>query len=119
MNAESWCPAQLLTMEIGTPACSISVRVVYLESCRVIRRSPLEQPPELVGVPLGVDRDAQFVSDDVLAALVPAEFREPGLIRGARRRGSPVRPCAECWVEFPQCGAVRACAFWSTVGINL
>ena len=27
-------------MEIGTPACSIRVKVVCLESCRVIRRSP-------------------------------------------------------------------------------
>ena len=30
----------LLMMEIGTPACSMSVRGVWRESCRVIRRSP-------------------------------------------------------------------------------
>jgi len=47
---------------------------------------PPEQPPELVGIPLGVNRHAPLVSNQVLTALVPAEGGEPGLILGARRR---------------------------------
>ena len=69
--------------------------------------SPLEQSPELVGVPLGMNRDAQLVRDDILAALVPvkaAALAPPrpvplasgsGLGRPARRSGpgrlTPIR----------------------------
>jgi hypothetical protein len=43
---------------------------------------PFGQPPELVGVPLRVDRRAQLVNDDVLTAPVPAEVGQPSLICG-------------------------------------
>ena len=33
-------PRPLLMIEIGTPACSIRVKVVCLESCKVMRRRP-------------------------------------------------------------------------------
>jgi hypothetical protein len=42
--------------------------------------------PELIGVPLGVDRYAQLVGDQVFAALIPVVAGEPGLICGARCR---------------------------------
>src|SRR5260370_33289279 len=73
-------------MEIGTPACSMTVRVVCLLSCRVILRSPvrLSNRPNAFGVPLRANWRAQLVGDDVLAAGVPVEQGEPGLIRRTR-----------------------------------
>jgi alkylated DNA repair dioxygenase AlkB len=50
------------------------------------RRSARLLPPELVGVSLGADRHTEFISDDGLAALIPAEVGELGLIRGTCRR---------------------------------
>src|SRR5260370_41594432 len=80
-------------MEIGTPACSMSVRVVCLESCvgDPAQADPTEQPPELVGVPLGVNRHAQLVGNQVLAALVP--------VKAARcaRRGPALAPAFAFW----------------------
>src|SRR5258708_23509441 len=75
-------------MEIGTPACSMTVRVVCLLSCRVILRSPvrLSNRPNSFGVPLRANWRAQLVGDDVLAAGVPVEQGEPGLIRRTRVR---------------------------------
>lgn len=48
--------------------------------------SPLEQSAELVGVPVGVNRYAQHVHNEVLAAPVAVEYVEPGLIRRIRLR---------------------------------
>src|SRR5260370_31202520 len=75
-------------MELGTPACSMTVRVVCLLSCRVILRSPvrLSNRPNSFGVPLRANWRAQLVGDDVLAAGVPVEQGEPGLIRRTRVR---------------------------------
>lgn len=38
---------------------------------------PLEQPSELVGVPLWMDGHSQLVSDHILTALVPIQFGSP------------------------------------------
>ena len=48
-----------------------------------------EQPPELVGVPLGMDRDAKLVSDQVLAAEWSACWERPPC--RACRRGEMTR----------------------------
>jgi hypothetical protein len=57
----------------------------------------LEQAAELVGVPLGVDRDAQFVGDDVfIAGGVPVEIVESSPVAAARLLAFPSLPlCAD------------------------
>jgi hypothetical protein len=90
---------------------------------RVVQRDPAqpgppEQPAELIGVPLRVDRAAKLVGDDVLPAAIPAKLREPvpvGLT-GLRALGElelmQCRQRAENSVIQGQCALCR-CATWA------
>src|SRR5260370_8045258 len=93
-------------MEIGTPACSMTVRVVCLLSCRVILRSPvrLSNRPISFGVPLRANWRAQLVGDDVLAAGAPVEQGEPGLLRRI-----PVPALPQLELPHPRDPAIACC----------
>ncbi len=57
-----------------------------------------EQPPELIGVPLGVDRHVQLVGDQVFAAWYQSRRR----LRPASALGSPAGRALPDTVTLPQ-----------------
>ena len=65
----------------------------------------VQEPPELVGLSLGMDRNAELVGDHVLTALVPAKSSQASLVGRAGRRALAHLPLAQAGQRVNQ-GAV-------------